>query len=84
MHLEDILRAVARLTAEERQQLRDYLGRVPEQSPLLSPEDRMQRLNAVFDALGDGLSPTELDSMTAAMTEEYSQPSEASAGEERF
>lgn len=54
MHLEDILRAVARLNAEESQQLRDYLGRVPEKSPLLSPEDRMQRLNAVFDALEDG------------------------------
>ena len=64
----------AGLTAEERQQLRDYLDQVPEKSSLLSPEERMQSLNEALDAMGDGLSPAELDSMTAAMTGEYGEP----------
>ena len=78
------MRAVARLTAEERQQLREYLDQVPETSPRLSPEEKMQRLNAAFDAMGEGLSPAELEAMTTAMTGESSKPSEGSAGDERF
>ena len=78
MRLKDILRAVAELTADERQQLRDYLIQVPKKSRRLSPEERMRRLNAAFDAMGEGLSPAELDCMTAAMT------GEASAGDGRF
>ena len=38
---------------------------------MLSPEERMQRLNAAFDALGEGLSPAELDDLVTAMTGEY-------------
>ena len=84
MRLEDILRAVAKLTAEERQKLRDYLDQGPEMSPRLSPAERMQRLNAAFDELGEGLSPAELEDMTAAMTGETSAPSEGPAGDGRF
>ena len=78
MRLEDIVRAVARLTAEERQQLREYLDQVPEKSPRLSPEEKMQRLNAALDSMGEGLSPAELEGMTAAMTDESSGPAQDS------
>ena len=71
MILEEILRAVAELNDEERQQLRQYLDQVPEKASLLTPEERMQRLNAALDAMGDDLNQTQLDEMTAAMTEEY-------------
>ena len=74
MRLEDRLRAVARLTAEERQRLRAYLDRLPENSSLPSPEERTQRLNAAFDALGEGLSPTELEDMAAEMTADDDGP----------
>ena len=74
MILEDILRAVAGLTAEERLQLRRYLDQAPEKTLRLTPKEKTQRLNAALDAMGDGLSPAELGSMTAAMTGEYGEP----------
>ena len=76
MRLEDILRAVARLAVAERQQLRDYLDQVSARSPRLSPQERMRRLNAALDEMGEGLSPAELEGMTAAMTGECRKPSE--------
>ena len=78
MRLEEILRAVARLTAEERQQLRDYLDRLPAKSPRLSPEERMRRLNAALMRMGEGLSPAELEDMAAAMTGAYCESSQES------
>ena len=71
MILEDILRAVAELTDEERQQLRRYINQAPEKASPLTPKERTQRLNAALDAMGDGLDQAQLDEMTAAMTEEY-------------
>ena len=72
MILEEILRAVAELTDEERQQLRQYIDQPPEKAVAqLPPKERTQRLNAALDALGDGLDQAQLDEMTAAMTEEY-------------
>ena len=56
---------------EERQLLRRNMGRVPEKASPLTPEERIQRLNAALDAMGDGLSQDQLNEMTAAMTEEY-------------
>jgi len=38
----------------------------------------MRRLNAAFDELGEGLSPAELEAMTAAMIGEYSEPTQES------
>ena len=78
MRLQDLLRAVARLTAEERQQLCDYVDQVPEKSPRLSPEERMQRLNAALDALREGLSSAELEDMVVAMTGAYCEPAQES------
>lgn len=35
------------------------------------PKEKTRRLNAALDLLGDGLTETQLDEMTAAMTEDY-------------
>ena len=74
MSLEDILHAVGQLSAEERQELRQYLNCVPEKASRLTPEERTQRLNAALDAMGDGLSQSELENMLAAMTNQYAYP----------
>lgn len=70
MRLEDILRAVPKLTAEECQQVRRYLDQLPAKTLRLTPKERTQRLNVAFDAMGEGISPAELDDMTATMTGE--------------
>ncbi|MCY3857498.1 MAG: hypothetical protein OXG25_01175 [Gammaproteobacteria bacterium] len=74
MSREDILRAIAQLNLEERQQLRSYLNQVPQKASLLTPEERTQRLNAAQDAMGEGLSQIVLDDMTTAMTENHIEP----------
>ena len=74
MSLEDILRAIAQLNAEERQELRQYLNHVPEKVSQLTPVERTQRLNAALDAMGDGLSQAALEDTLAAMTNEYAHP----------
>ncbi len=71
MIFKDILRAVADLNDKERQLLRCYLDPIPEQPFVMAPKDRMRQLNAALDAMGDGLSHTQLQEMTAAMTAEY-------------
>lgn len=57
MRLEDILRAVPKLTAEERQQLRRYLDQLPAKTLRLTPKERTQRLNGAFDVMGESFSP---------------------------
>ena len=71
MIFKDILRAVADLNDRERQLLRRYLEPISEKPNALTPDEKMQQLNAALDAMGDGLSHAQLQEMTAAMTEEY-------------
>ena len=71
MIFKDILRAVAALNDKERQLLRRYLEPIYEKPNALTPDEKMQQLNAALDAMGDGLSQAQLQEMTAAMTEEY-------------
>ncbi|MCY4538660.1 MAG: hypothetical protein OXE52_10570 [Chloroflexi bacterium] len=71
MIFQDILKAVAELDEEERQLLRRYLEPTSEKPYVLTPEERMQRLNAALDEMGEGLSQVQLQEMTAAMTEKY-------------
>ncbi len=78
MIFEDILRAVAELNDEERQLLRRYLDPVSEKPAELTSKEKMQQLNALLDAMGDGLSQTQLHEMTEAMTEEYIEAWDAS------
>ena len=69
--LEEILRAVDELNDEERRLLRLHIDQAPKKPAQLTPKERMRRLNAALDAMGDGLDQVQLDEMTAAMTEEY-------------
>ncbi|MCY3979264.1 MAG: hypothetical protein OXG23_14295 [Chloroflexi bacterium] len=71
MVLEEILRAVAELSDDERQLLRQHIDELPATALRLTPKERTQRLNAALDMMGDGLSQAQLDEMTAAMTEDY-------------
>ena len=71
MVFEEILRAVAELSDDERQFLRQHIDKLPEKAARLTPKERARRLNAALDSLSDGLSQAQLDEMTAAMTEDY-------------
>ena len=71
MVLEEIMRAAAELSDEERRLLLQHIDRNRAKATPLTPIDRTKRLNAALDTLGDGLSQAQLDEMTAAMTEDY-------------
>lgn len=71
MVFEEILRAVAELSDDERQFLRQHIDELPEMATRLTPKERTRRLDAAMDSLGDGLSQAQLDEMTAAMTDDY-------------
>ena len=71
MVFEEIMRAVAELSDEERRLLLQHIDKLPETAARLMPKERTRRLNAALDMLGDGLSQAQLDEMTAAMTEDY-------------
>lgn len=70
---EEILRAVAELSDGERLLLRQQIDALPEKTARLTPKERARRLNAALDSLSDGLSQAQLDEMTAAMTEDYTE-----------
>ena len=78
MVFEEILRAVAELSDDERQFLRQHIDKLPEKAARLTPKERARRLNAALDSLSDGLSQAQLDEMTAAMTEVYIEVSDES------
>ena len=71
MILEQIMRAVAELNEKERRLLLMHIEQFSEAANPLTPIERTRQLNAALDMLGDGLSQTQLDEMTAAMTEDY-------------
>ena len=71
---EEVLRAVDELNEEERRLLRQHSDQLPKRSTQLTPKERMRRLNAAFDAMGESVSQAQLDEMTAAMTEDYNVP----------
>lgn len=71
MIFEEIMRAVAELSDEDRRLLLKHIDQLPEKAARLKPKERTRRLNAALDRLSDGLSQAQLDEMTAAMTEDY-------------
>jgi hypothetical protein len=77
MTLQDVIRAVDRLSSEERRELREYLEqresteRVAQE---LSPQERARRLREGFAKLREGLSEAELDEIIEAMNAEYIEP----------
>lgn len=71
MVFDEIIRAVAELSDEERRLLRWHINQLPEEEVSMTPEEKTRRLNVAFDALGDGLSLEQVNEMTAAMTEDF-------------
>ena len=55
MIFEEILRAVDELNDNERRLLRLHIDRRSNKPTQLTPKERMRRLNAALDAMGDGL-----------------------------
>ena len=78
MVFEEIMRAVVELNDEERRLLRQHIDQFPVRAGGLTPKERMRRLNAALDMLGDGLSEAQLTEMTAAMREDYIETWDAS------
>lgn len=74
MVFEEVLRAIDEMNDEERRLLRQHIDQLPKTSTQLTPKERMRRLNATFDAIGEGMSQAQLAEMTAAMTEDYIEP----------
>ena len=71
MIFKEVLRAVDEMNDEERRVLRQHIDRLPKRPTQMTSTERMRRLNAAFDAMGEGMSKAQLDQMTAAMTEDY-------------
>lgn len=76
--LQDVMKAVDRLSLEELRQLRAYLDQL-EGTPVspaqdMTPEERACRLDTAFEQLREGLTQAELDEMTEAMNAEYIEP----------
>ena len=73
--LSDIMKAVEKLSPEDRRKLRKYLEqqeRRPTQT--LSGEERARRLEEAAAKIREGLTPEQLEEMTRAMNEEYIEP----------
>ena len=77
MTLQDVKKAIDHLSPEERRELREYLEQRESNepsAPVLSPEERIRRLDAAVETIRAGLSQADLDDMTAAMNAEYVEP----------
>ena len=75
--LQDVKKAIDRLSPEERRELREYLEQRESNepsTPILSPEERIRRMDAAVETIRAGMSQAELDDMTAAMNAEYVEP----------
>jgi hypothetical protein len=70
MTLADVIQAVARLSPEERRQLRDYLDRYGEAPKKNDFDAFMQALEAVRE----GLTEKEFSEIEQAMNAEYIEP----------
>ena len=71
MILQDIFKLVDKLTPDERHQLRSYIDLHHKEKKHLTPEERIQQLEAASAAIREGLSETELNEMFEAMNQEY-------------
>lgn len=73
MTVQELMRAVAELSDDERRLLRQHIDQFPETAERLPPKEKMRRLNAALDAMSAGLRQAKLDEMTTAMTEDYTE-----------
>jgi hypothetical protein len=77
MTLQDVIRAVDRLSPEERRELHQYLElreSTERAAQELLPQERAQRLREGFAQLRAGLSQADLEKITEAMNAEYIEP----------
>jgi uncharacterized protein YeeX (DUF496 family) len=77
MTLQQIKQAVDSLSAEELRELREYLEqRESLEQPvlILSPEERIRRLDAAVEAIREGMTQEQIDEMIEAMNAEYIEP----------
>ena len=75
MTLQELFRAVDRLSPNEQNELRNYLNRLQnDPSDVMSPAERAQRLDAAFDAFRIGLDDATLDEIVNAMNDDYIEP----------
>jgi hypothetical protein len=76
MTLKEMIEAVDSLTPSERRELRAYLEHQEGQQnqSALSIEERLNRLNAGFAAIVEGMTPEQIDEMVEAMNAEYIEP----------
>ena len=73
MSLDELMKAVDRLTGEELRQLREHID-YRRRTHKFTPEERIQMLEEAADAIREGLTQKELDEMIAVMNEEYIEP----------
>ena len=72
--LQDVKKAIDQFSPEERRELREYLEQREGIEPfvhLLSPEERIRRMDVAAKTIRAGMTRAELDDMTAAMNAEY-------------
>jgi len=78
MTMQDILRAIDRLTPDELRQLRDYI----EQQQHQIAQIEITQLDRALEALREGLTSEQLDQLEWAMNVETLTPTDRSAWQE--
>ena len=80
MTLREIKQAIDQLSVRQLTSLRQYIDereqQIQQSGRGATPEERIERLRAARAALVEGLSDEDLAEMTAAMNEEYIEPSD--------
>lgn len=86
MMLDELMKAVDRLSNEELRQLRDYVNQrhtdEEEETELLTGTMNVDALMRAVDEIREGLTEAEIDEMIAAMNEEYIEPFDESEWQE--
>lgn len=77
LNLQDVKEAIDHFSPEELRELREHLERRASEiqpSHLLSPEERIRRLEEAARAIRAGFTDAEWDEVEQAMNEEYIEP----------
>jgi hypothetical protein len=76
MTLQDILREIHHLSAEERRHLREYIDELEQDTRGMyeSPEERIRQMDAAVAAIREGMTQAQIDDMIEAMNAETVEP----------
>ncbi|MBI5958456.1 MAG: hypothetical protein HY866_06975 [Chloroflexi bacterium] len=77
MTLQEMIKAIDLLHPDELRQLRSYIDQresAVRHAYELSPEERIQRMDAAVEVIREGMTQAELDEMIEAMNAEYIEP----------